>query len=129
MLVVLLLLAFLLRLWHFMLMMSSLPLLVSGVTAVACIPVVAGIAAISAVTFVPDVLIIAGLLAVADIPDVVGLMLLLAFVPAVNYILAVAGVLAIASVRVDPGVPNFSCARNYRHSFRENKSNTLVFND
>ncbi len=61
-----------------MLLMSSLLLLVTGVTAaacvtaVACIPAVACISAIAGVPFVPDVLIVASIPIVAGVPGVVG---------------------------------------------------------
>jgi hypothetical protein len=81
-----------------MLLLSSLLLLVDGVTAVSCIPTVAGISAIAGVPLVPDVLTVAGLHCIADVPCVLRFY-------AVACVPAVVGVFAIDSVRVDPGVP------------------------
>jgi hypothetical protein len=80
------------------LLLSSLLLLVYGVTAISCIPAVAGFSAIAGVPLFPDVLTVAGLHCIAGIPCIVRFY-------AVACVPDVVGVYAIASVRVDPGVP------------------------
>jgi hypothetical protein len=91
-----------------MLLLSSLLLLVAGVTApafvntVACIPAIAGIAAIAGVSLVPDVLSVVGLPVIAGVPGVVDFHAV-AFVPVAACVPAIAVILATASVH--PGIP------------------------
>jgi hypothetical protein len=83
------------------LLLSSMLLLIYGVTAISCIPAIAGFSAIAGVPLFPDVLTVAGLHCIVDVPCVLRFYVV-ACVP------AVVGVFAIVSARVDPGFPNLA---------------------
>jgi hypothetical protein len=89
------------------LLLSSFLLFIADVISVSCFPADVGVPSVSGVSFVLDVLTVAAFLLLWR-PGVVG-------IPAVDFIHAVAGILAVANISADPGVPILAGIFSYCH--------------